>query len=418
LFSRHALFHLRLAKLAAVGAVAAFVGVVAPVSSTANSSVACADNPSAVDINSAGGAQAGTARIIGPSTVVNDKVGGRTYQYQVPGVPGVEDYPVPPPGFSPLTATDQELVDHGFPARPAGGPKLAAWTHAMAAWRRAVPQSTLQVPTGAAVRHHPMPPTRERQISSAGGAVANSSSDNWSGYLYYSGGANEWDEIAAEYVEPSTFAASGCPDPSDPTPSNPGQDASIWVGLGTGDSINAPLAQDGTDAYSRCCGIGINQAWWELFPINAAQPLNLVVSPGHTVYTLTEVQPPASSNTCRNPVSFCFVFFVEDEFTGSSVSAAYAYGAAEEAHAEWIVERGGICDSNLSNCGTDYLANFSTVNWTWTDVHDQVYDFDYGLNTTIGPNGIDMYNGSRRLARTGPVNDSTSGFVSYWENCR
>src|SRR5438093_8674568 len=42
--------------------------------------------------------------------------GGASYNYTVDGVS--VSYPVPPQGFSPLAATDQQLSEYGFPPRP------------------------------------------------------------------------------------------------------------------------------------------------------------------------------------------------------------------------------------------------------------------------------------------------------------
>lgn len=55
--------------------------------------------------------------------------GGRLYTYTVDGVKNY--YPVPPEGFNPVTATDEQLERYGFPARPLQEDKLLEWNEQM-----------------------------------------------------------------------------------------------------------------------------------------------------------------------------------------------------------------------------------------------------------------------------------------------
>lgn len=57
--------------------------------------------------------------------------GGKKYIYETPS--GESDTLVPPPHFNPLTATDAELKEYGFPPRDAHDPN---WVAAMRHWKR------------------------------------------------------------------------------------------------------------------------------------------------------------------------------------------------------------------------------------------------------------------------------------------
>src|SRR5207245_1117598 len=58
----------------------------------------------------------------------------RAYYFRTSG--GEVAQIVPPTGWKPLTASDQELRAYGFPARPTDPAKLAHWTTMMSQWKR------------------------------------------------------------------------------------------------------------------------------------------------------------------------------------------------------------------------------------------------------------------------------------------
>lgn len=59
--------------------------------------------------------------------------GGKIYVYYIDGVEN--DFPVPPEGFNPVRASDEDLATYGFPPRPTEAKELAEWTENMSAYR-------------------------------------------------------------------------------------------------------------------------------------------------------------------------------------------------------------------------------------------------------------------------------------------
>ena len=72
----------------------------------------------------ANNAQAGTAIHYSNKQVLAD--GGIDYAFNINGVQNILHEP--PDGFTPATATDTQLAEYGFPARPTDKAGLAAWT--------------------------------------------------------------------------------------------------------------------------------------------------------------------------------------------------------------------------------------------------------------------------------------------------
>lgn len=59
--------------------------------------------------------------------------GGKIYTFVIDGIEN--NFPVPPEGFNPLTASDETLETYGFPPRPVDKEELTEWKENMAAYK-------------------------------------------------------------------------------------------------------------------------------------------------------------------------------------------------------------------------------------------------------------------------------------------
>ena len=188
---------------------------------------------------------------------------------------------VPPSGWTPLKATDQELRMYGFPKRPTSVDGLREWTTAMSAWKSVGTPGMCATTAHSSVTH-------------------STTSNNWAGGMNVNGSSTNPSFYSSEgkWTQPSFDAV--CPGNSAYT---------IWTGLGGWNS--GKLLQDGVDNAGM--STNTNYMFWEaLAPghdnLEAAWS-NSSVTPGHNVYASTDYYNGTAS------------FFVEDLTTGASHSA-------------------------------------------------------------------------------------------------
>jgi len=229
--------------------------------------------------------------------------------------------PVPPSGFTPLTATPVQLEEYGFPPRPSGGPALQNWIQAMQAYK-GTPTPTLVVKVFAATD-----PTNQAQPAAQPppGALPAGSipSGNWSGWTGV-GGPTTYVALSGDSSVPVATGA-GC--------SN--QRMTDWTGLG-GSSMSLPLIQSGIDFNNL-----VTDAWvpfYEVMEANGAGNIHSKIgnpavhlNDGDGVYMYTDYQ---QSNSQAD-------FYIEDTTTGTvsslektGVSSSYYDGST----ADWINE--------------------------------------------------------------------------------
>lgn len=170
-------------------------------------------------------------------SVVNQSSPGQAQLYVYQLSQGTVTQVVPPDGFSPLAATDQELATYGFPPRPTGAAELKQWTELYSHW------------TGSA-----SPGMCRRSKSNLTGGP----SANWAG-LETTG--RTYTTVTGQWTEPSWVF--GCAHASS---------HSIWTGLGGDPAYGGTnhLLQSGVDTG----GSNINSVygWWE------------AISPVHDTY--------------------------------------------------------------------------------------------------------------------------------------
>ena len=67
-----------------------------------------------------------TSRLLQCDHIEELSDGGKIYVYYINGIEN--DFPVPPAGFKPNEASDEDLATYGFPPRPDNEEALAEWT--------------------------------------------------------------------------------------------------------------------------------------------------------------------------------------------------------------------------------------------------------------------------------------------------
>jgi hypothetical protein len=262
--------------------------------------------------------------------------GGYAYDYIIDGVDN--QYIVPPPSFSPLTATAAQLAEYGFPAAPATASLRSEWESAMASYSSVPPPSFCQ--TG----------FRSPAIPVSGQAPTGSSQTfaNWSGYAARSK-SNAWIAVEGEWTE-NKLGNCHCTLPAYVT---------TWAGLGADPGYS--LLQAGAQASDTASG-KTYFAWYEYLKKcgnTSCGPSEISVGTiraGDQVYTQTSYE--TSSHTAN--------FFVEANgksfpIKPKKLSSAYYSGMS----AEWIAEKPAF---SITVSGTKYLelyplGAFGTYQW-------------------------------------------------------
>jgi Peptidase A4 family len=279
--------------------------------------------------------------------------------------------PVPPKGFSPMTASDAALATYGFPPRPTDVVALSAWQSNMTTW-------TWTPDTGLCA-------TDKRATTLV--------SSNWAGYLATSP-TPVFIATQGDYHQ----AAKGSTSCSSP------QEVS-WVGIGGQASPTSGLIQDGTGIDTT----GALYAWYEYLYFDSNGVMHgifLTKMPSVTVHAGDRIHSYVVHQTSGSGQT---TFYVADNTTGTSksviqdLSSSYYDGRT----AEWIDERltvgGGLAP----------LTNFGNINWTntkaqksnatWYNLGNLTYD---KVDLTI----------PHALAYPGALTSSTT-FTDTWYNC-
>jgi len=154
--------------------------------------------------------------------------------------------------------------------------------------------------------------------------------------------------------------------PSVTEPGNLTVVSSIWPGLGTGNSSGDLLIQAGTEQdgalYLGSIVRKSYSTWWEAYPANKSQGLNIAISPGDTFYV--QVGKTASN------VAY---YYLANETSGAwtSFTKSFAGSTILGKQADWIVERTKACGvsctfPSLNNFGRESLGTaqgYSGSSW-------------------------------------------------------
>jgi hypothetical protein len=197
----------------------------------------------------------------------------RSANERATNLPGVTTASAPPAGFAPLSASDRELADFGFPPRPdpvARPKQYASWAKAMLASRTRI----IPILAQTSIFHGP---ARWRATAESDEAAA-LQSYNWSGYVNTNGairfGSTSFYAIATEFVVPTANTAFGvC--------SGSVNYGSSWVGM-DGNNSNDVL-QAGIEFDAECFD-GVTATfyapWLEWYPSSEVRITNLPIAPG------------------------------------------------------------------------------------------------------------------------------------------
>lgn len=275
-----------------------------------------------------------------PATVTELPGGGQLYSYYEPDGELFSKTSVPPEGFDPTSATEDQLAEYGYPPRPTDPTEEAEWEQAVS-----IPRST-----------------PEPFMPDVTGFSASLSNSHWSGNITTGGG---FTYAEADYTEPS-FDNTVCNASAEVT----------WAGIGGGPNATSgsALFQDGT-AHSNKLNIGFSnhQPWWEIAFQNKSSSAHqfangATASAGDAVTAITDTQ--------SQPGYVSFSVF--DYTKGQTWQATVARNGAtpNPATAEMIAERPSVSGSfpALSDFGSlffnsdevaksgieQYLSNFST----------------------------------------------------------
>lgn len=243
-------------------------------------------------------------------------------------LPGATTLTVPE-GFDPLTASDQELADYGFPPRPdeSASPKaFATWTKAMKA------SKTRIVPRLEQTNLFHGPAKFNKNVSESSKESNTLESYNWSGYVNLAGsksyGTGSFYFLYSDFVVPVAEQAFGaCTGNWDY--------GSSWVGIdgdGSGDVLQSGIEYD---AY--CSGstkASYYSPWFEWFPNGEVRITNLPIVPGDDLFV--EVWNTSATQGYAYLVNYNTNTSVEVGFNPPSGTKLIGNSA------EWIVERPGI----------------------------------------------------------------------------
>lgn len=312
-------------------------------------------------------------------TVLPD--GGKMDWYDGSGSPRV---PVPPTGFEPSTASDDELALYGFPPRPVEPDALASWNAEMLAWK-------------------PTPDAGLCQLSQALGSAAmaapsTTSTDwahvglNWSGYVAKQT-TTTYIAVQGDYYQ-AAYHSSSCPNPLL---------WGSWTGLGGYWLDSGGIIQTGTAVSTSSSGTATYYAWTEVYPLAPKTWSQVVVHPGDHIHTYVVYQRSTGQTT----------MYVADDTTGTQKSeietqpAKYYDGRTAEA----------IDERNTASGGTGDLLNFGTVGWFNLQVQKTS-----GTWYTLGsqtPEAQEIYsNSTKKILALPDAMSSSTAFTDRWYSCQ
>ncbi len=312
--------------------------------------------------------------------------GGKIYVYVIDGVENM--FPVPPKGFHPLTASDEDLETYGFPPRPSDPDELEKWAESMSVWKETpIPKIEQSEQT-----HWFMQPAISAEISPMA-VTRTSNSYNWSGYVA-TGGKNAFAHVQGDFVQPSINA----------TCKNNAYE-STWIGLG-GNAGSSSLVQTGTAMNTKNGGRHY-YAWYEY--LSASHPNPEIVLTKVTIRPGDKIHCYCSFNRTSNK----FNAYVANNTNGTSQSVIVNISASEYydgRSAEFINERPTLTNGVSSWYAP--LTKYSTTKWTncrvfptegaWTDLGS--------LSTTK----VTMVYNGHTLALPSGLSGRT--FTSTWKN--
>jgi hypothetical protein len=274
-------------------------------------------------------------------------------------VSGVSAFVSPPSSFDPLTATDAELDQHGFPPRPSAELGAAVMTN----WQRRATRQTRLVPQLQPSNKFHGPAQIIKPIKTTSGVIE-ANSANWSGYVITDASnpfVRSRSQVEARFIVPK--AAPGCASKSDT------YNSANWVGIDG--AFSNDVFQAGTETDLNCDSGPTYYAWIEWFPNSEIRVTNLEIAPGDAMSISAFIGVDNRKHltidnlTTRKSVSLAMTPPPGTNLVGNSI--------------EWIVERPTINNVALSKL-TNYVIN------PWTDISGVSFEHLPGPPTIYLPN--------------------------------
>ena len=301
-----------------------------------------------------------TSRLLQCDHIVELSDGGKIYVYYIDGIEN--DFPVPPAGFKPIEASDEELATYGFPPRPDNEAELTEWNENMAAYKYTpIPQiSQTDVIHGAYQPYITANNSNPKSLDQTTG------SSNWSGYV----SKGSFAMVQGDFTQPAI------------NPSNPSNThESTWTGLGGYNTGKLVQTGTGMDTYG---GVNHYNAWYEyLSPANPNPAIvfnSITVNPGDKIHTYCSFQ---QANNLFNA-------YIANNTNGTSQSVLVNISASEyfdSSTAEFINEKptwpSSVTDNGLTNYGTTSWWNCQayTMSCVWQSLGSTTYDKVIMYNT-------------------------------------
>lgn len=322
-----------------------------------------------------------------PAAVSRRADGGENYTYNVNGDTTV--FPVPKKGFDPLTASDEELEENAFPARPKDAAALNRWEDTMKYYKETVTPG-IEI---------------KKDMPKKATIVWNKVSQNWSGYVANtdSGSAgDQWVAVEGDFTQVGDLGGSTYYVNDDNS-----SIVSTWVGLGGENCVNGRyrLVQAGTDLTINGQGQSEFCVWYEYLNSITGEELSEGVYPVVcnflSVHKLDKIHVYVSFETANNRCDF----YVLDETTGQAAQS-YILGMVDHekyydgSTAEWINEKPATF---MPNCHSE----------TWSDCYAFSSDQKWHTLGSTGHYSILLEdNNNKGLMCPGFLTSNTS-FMNY-----
>lgn len=179
-------------------------------------------------------------------------------------------------------------------------------------------------------------------------------SSNWSGFVNHDG--VNYTQVTMAWTVPTAKASA------------PGEyHASIWPGIGSGDSASSALIQDGTDQDAYCNTAGCSRYysfWYEVYPAESSKTVS-----GLSVHAGDKVQTSVIYDPGNKSVLFFFVNATTQKGLSITQSVSGLGNRVDQSQVEWIIER----PKYTSNHEYSQLTNFGTLTLSQVQYMDSSY---------------------------------------------
>lgn len=271
--------------------------------------------------------------------------GGKIYVYIINGIEN--RFPVPPEGFKPLTASDEQLETYGFPPRPTdeSSEDYEEWEYIMSNYK-STPIPDIKIEESS-------PEAAEDSVVSTMSNITDWQDKNISAYGSMVDTSKFYTQIQTDFIHPSILSSEKC-------------DNEYWIGFGQ------PRFKQVVKAGTKSEDKYTHYAFYQLSGVSISNPSvivpNFSVSPGDNIHIYISFQK-ANNN---------FTYYFANNTTGQNVSSIVPANANEYfagRSVAWAVQRksnlGKFSNITFKNCKA--MLNTSS-SWTKLDDLEEPYD--------------------------------------------